>query len=436
MPISKDALGMNARNFLYIRKYNPASAKRIADDKLETKKILLEHDIKTADLLASFYTRDDIRNFDWSLLPANGFTIKPARGYGGEGIMVIRSWEKDKGKKITGEEVSVRELESHLLDILEGAYSLQNLPDKAFIEERIRISPFFKKLTSLGIPDIRFIVFNKVPVMAMTRIPTEESQGKANLHQGAIGIGIDMRTGITTYAVYKDRPIGHIPGTKTKTRGIKIPQWNELLLLASRVQDASGLGYVGVDIVFDLHKGPLLLETNARPGLAVQIANRASQRERLERVEHMHIPDCERGVEVAKSLFAEAFSAKVQVTPKVLGVIEPVTLKNGDQEISVEAKLDTGAYRTSIDEKLVKDLDLKESTQKVAVMSAHGGSTRPLVNLTFELAGKKITTVASFTDRSRLRYPMIVGRKDLKGFLVNPEQAPDEEDESEKKNEE
>ena len=251
MALSKEPLGMNARNFLYIRKNNPPSAKRVADDKLETKRVLIENGLSTSELFAAFYTREEIRSFDWNSLPEDGFTLKPARGYGGGGIMVVKSWDHYKGKLITGEEVDIRALESQLLDILEGAYSLQFLPDKAFIEERIRLHPFFKKVTNLGIPDIRLIVYNKVPVMAMTRIPTGESGGKANLHQGAIGIGIDMRTGITTSAVYKDRVISQIPGSKTKTRGLKIPNWDELLLLSSRVQVASGLGYVGVDVGFD-----------------------------------------------------------------------------------------------------------------------------------------------------------------------------------------
>ncbi len=419
---------MNARNFLYIQKYNSSEAKRIADDKLETKKVLLEHDVNTTDLFASFYTREEIRNFDWNTLPADGFVIKPARGYGGGGILVMKEWNHYRGKTITGEEVTIRELESHLLDILEGAYSLQFLPDKAYIEERVRIHPFFKKLTNLGIPDIRFIVFNKVPVMSMIRIPTEESGGKANLHQGAIGIGIDMRTGITTHAVYKDRNVYTLPGTKLKIRGTKVPDWDELLRLAAQVQLASGLDYAGVDIVFDAKKGPVVLEINARPGLSIQIANKASLRERLERVEHMHVPNIERGTEVAKSLFAEPFSAKVQVSPKIISVIQKVTLKGPEEEMNVKAKLDTGAYRTSIDMELAKKLDLVKSLKKVPVTSASGESLRPVVSLTFEMAGKKITTLASIADRSKLRFPMIVGRKDLQGFLIDPKMNTEEEE--------
>jgi alpha-L-glutamate ligase-like protein len=419
MAVSKDILGMNARNFLYIRKYNKASAKRRADDKLATKNILLGRNIATPALLASFYERKDITDFTWDL-PKDGFVIKPARGYGGAGILPVRSWNGDEGETATGQPINRKELGQHILDILDGAYSLQYLPDKAFIEERILLHPFFKKLVPVGIPDIRIIVFQKVPVMAMLRLPTAESGGKANLHLGAVGIGIDIRTGITTYAVSKDKITEKIPDVAIKPRGIKIPDWESLLLLASRTEQAIRLGYAGVDIVFDSKKGPVVLEVNARPGLAIQLANMASLRTRLERIEGMTISTPERGVEVAKSLFAEEFSEKVSTSPKVLSVIQDVTLHGKNGKKTVQAKLDTGAFRSSIDEQLAKELGLAENQQKVFVRSASGERYRPTVSITFELAGKRISGIASTVDRSGLAYPMIVGRKDLKDFLIKP----------------
>lgn len=421
MAVSQDPLGMNARNFLYIRKYNPGYAKRIADDKLETKKILIENGLPTPDLIATFYNRDDIRNYKWNELPPFGFVIKPARGYGGEGILPIRKWDARIGKTTTGTAYTVKQLDSHIMDILEGAYSLQYLPDKAFIEERVNLSPFFKKLGSIGIADIRIIVFNHVPVMAMMRLPTEESGGKANLHLGALGIGIDIRTGITTNAILHDKRITMIPSTKIKTRGIKIPQWDDLLLIAAKTQAAIGLGYAGVDIVFDEKKGPEILEVNARPGLSIQNANLSSLRTRLERVENMSVPTPTRGVELAKSLFAAEFADKVRTGPIILSVIEPVSLKNGDETREITAKIDTGAYRTSIDAKLAHDMNLKEGDKQVITSSASGKNIRPTVHVTLELKGRKVSTIASVIDRSHMRYPMIVGRRDLKGFLVNPE---------------
>jgi len=420
MAVSKNVLGMNARNFLYIRRYNPPFAKRLADDKLETKKLLLNYTIATSKLLATFYNRKDILNFNWQL-PKEGFALKPARGYGGQGILIFKSWEQNIGVTLTGRTYTIKQLQSHLFDILDGAYSLQFLPDKAFIEEIIHPHPFFRKIALIGLPDIRIVVFNHVPVMSYMRLPTEESEGKANQTSGAIGVGIDLRTGITTYAtIHKTHYITYLPGTKIKAAGIKIPEWDSVLFLATKTQFISGLGYAGVDIVFDAKKGPLVLEVNARPGLSIQVSNKTSIRTRLERVENMDIQTPQRGIEVAKSLFAEEFSEKVASSEKTLTVIEPITLKYQGQTKTVDAKLDTGAFRSSIDEQLAKELGLPITKRKVYVKSASGQAYRPTVSLTFTLAGKKISTVVSVVDRSILRYPFIVGRKDLKGFLIRP----------------
>lgn len=433
MAVSRDILGMNARNFLYIRKYNSNEAKKIADDKLVAKNVLIQNGIKTPNLFTIFYDRDSIKNYDWKDLPARGFVIKPARGFAGAGILPIRKWENEIATTASGETYTIKQLESHILDILEGAYSLKFLPDNAFIEERLHPHPFFKKLTGVGIPDMRVIVFNKIPVMAMIRLSTQESHGKANLHQGAIGFGIDIRTGITTHAILYDQQISHIPNTKIKTRGIKIPHWEEILLLSSRTQVMSGLGYAGIDIVFDGQQGPMVLELNARPGLSIQNANKASLRSRLERVENIVVNTPERGVEIAKNLFAEGFSEKVSITPKILSIIQEVTFYRNGEPITIKAKLDTGAFRTSIDKKFAELLDLTILNEKVFVKSASGESFRPTAKASFLLGGKKINTVVSIGDRSNLKYPVIIGHRDMKDFLIKPvnEQPYDPEDDIE-----
>lgn len=430
MPVSRNILGMNARNFLYIRRYNTTAAIKIADDKLQMKNVLVQNGIRTPQMYSIFYDRDSIKNYDWSMLPTRGFVIKPARGYAGSGILPVKKWENEIATTVSGQEYTIKQLESHILDILEGAYSLKFLPDIAFIEDRIYPHPFFKKLTSYGIPDIRVIVFNKIPIMAMMRLSTEESHGKANLHQGAIGFGIDIRTGITTHAILYDQPILVIPNTKIKTRGIKIPYWEEVLQIATKTQEITGLGYAGIDIVFDGRQGPMVLEVNARPGLSIQNANRASLRSRLERVENMDTPTSERGVEIAKNLFTESFSDKVSISPKILTIIQEVTFYRNGEPITVKAKLDTGAFRTSIDRKFAELLDLKILEEKVYVQSASGDSFRPTAKASFILAGKKINTVVSIADRSNLKFPVIIGYRDLKDFLIKPQHdEPDNEEE-------
>lgn len=420
MPVSRDILGMNARNFLYIRKYNSNEAKKVADDKLLMKSVLIQNGIKTPNLLTIFYDRDTIMKYEWEDLPERGFVIKPARGYAGSGILPVKKWENSIATVANGQTYTTKQLESHILDILEGAYSLKYLPDNAFIEERLRPHPFFKKLTGFGIPDIRVIVFNGIPVMAMMRLSTEESQGKANLHQGAIGFGIDIRTGITTNAILYDQRITIIPNTKIKTRGIKIPDWEEVLLLAAKAQKITGLGYAGIDIVFDGNEGPMVLEVNARPGLSIQNANKDSLRSRLERVENIITPTAERGVEIAKNLFTEYFSEKVSISPKILTIIQNVTFYRSGEPITVKAKIDTGAFRTSIDRNFAELLGLQPLAEKVYVKSASGESFRSTTKVSFILGGKKINTVASIVDRSNLKYPIIVGHRDLKDFLIKP----------------
>jgi alpha-L-glutamate ligase-like protein len=428
MAISKSVLGMNARNFLFIRPFNKPSAKKNADDKLETKKILLENGIAIPSLIATFYTRTSVREFDWEL-PANGFVIKPARGYGGSGIIAFKSWKNGVGITVSGEEYTIQQLESHMFNILDGAFSLQYLPDTAFIEELVAQSPFFKKIAPVGLADIRVIVFRHIPVMAMIRIPTQQSFGKANLHLGALAAGIDLATGITTNALSNTQLIYFIPDSKKKIAGIKLPHWDEILLLSAKTQAAIGLGFVGVDIVIDANKGPVVLEVNARPGLKIQNANLASLRTRLERIEDMDIPSPARGVALAQTLFAEKFSEKVSTSPQILPVIYPVTIRTKTATKEIKAKLDTGAYRSSIDEALAKELELPVTKDMVYITSASGNAHRPTTQLSFQIAGKKVTSQVSIVNRSHLKYPMIVGRIDLKGFLIRPDMGNEEDDE-------
>lgn len=420
MPVSKNILGMNARNFLFINKYNSNDAKKIADDKLETKRILAENGIPTPNLLQAFYSREALRSFDWSCLPEKGFVIKPARGYGGLGILPVRKFMNESAYINENLSYSIHQLESHVMDIFEGAYSLKFLPDIAFIEERIILHPFFKKYRDRGIPDIRIICFNAVPIMAMLRLPTTLSNGKANLHQGALGFGIDIRTGITTGAILYDQHVDFIPDTKIKTRGIRLPFWDDMLHLASTTQFAVGLGYAGIDIAFDRDRGPLILEVNARPGLSIQNANRTSLRSRLERVENMVVGNPERGVEIGKNLFTADFSEKIKISPTVLSINQEATIYYKDKSITTRAKMDTGAKRSSIDKRLLDEIGIPLTGEYVHISSASGSGYRPTANITVGIGGKKRTVVATVADRSHLTFPMLIGHQDMKGFLIKP----------------
>lgn len=52
--------------------------------------------------------------------------------------------------------------------------------------------------------------------------------------------------------------------------------------LASRCADITGLSYLRADIVLDRQRGPMILELNARPGLAIQVANGVGLRPRTD----------------------------------------------------------------------------------------------------------------------------------------------------------
>ncbi|OGV89791.1 hypothetical protein A2Z41_03350 [Microgenomates group bacterium RBG_19FT_COMBO_39_10] len=422
-------LGKNARNQVYLRS-NKKRGRRIADSKLLTKKILSKYNLPHPKLYAVFETIEDLNNFQWEKLPGN-FVIKPSRGLGGDGILVIKKKGKWAGEwyLMGDEKIDISQIRQHILDIFAGRFSLHNLPDKAFVEERIKIHPIFKKYTYRGTPDIRIIIFNKVPIMAMLRLPTPESRGKANLHQGAIGVGIDLATGITTYGFYNGRRIKFIPGTKKKINGLKLPFWEETLILAVKVQEVvPQLGFLGVDVILDKEKGPMILELNARPGLDIQNANLAPLRGRLTRIEGLKVEGAEKGVKIAQDLFAERFADKVLAKKgaKIVDVLEEVKIKAANQKtVSVLAKIDTGALRSSIDKRLAEELGLLTPENTIFTryyQSALGRKKeRKVIGLTFYLKGRRIKTSASVTRRIHLKTPFLVGLRDLMGFLVRPE---------------
>jgi len=280
---------MNARNLDFIRPGGSKRAKNLVDDKLRTKQMLKKAGLPVAKRIAVIRNRSQFYNFDWDSLPPS-FVLKPNRGLGGEGIMVTFG-QKKNGKWVLplDKDADVSDIQLRVSNILDGDYSITSTPDVAFFEERIKIHPTFKLYSYKGVPDVRIIVYNKVPIMAMLRLPTKGSNGKANLHAGGIGVGIDIKTGITTHALQRNKMIEVIPEKKFPIRGIQIPYWNQMLEIAIESQIASGLNYVGVDIAVDREHGPIILELNARPGLSIQVANLAPLKDRLLRVKGLKI---------------------------------------------------------------------------------------------------------------------------------------------------
>lgn len=422
-------LGLNARSQEFL-KYNGNAATRVADSKLVSARTMRVAGIPTPEVYAKFREPADIFKFDWGKLPG-AFALKPNRGYGGEGIIVVKKKDREGRGWITTQRnlVTPEDLKLQVLDILEGAYSLGSVPDTAFIQEYVGRHEAFRKFAYRGTPDIRVIVFNKVPVMAMLRLPTKDSGGRANLHQGALGVGVDIATGITTRAIWYGELITEKPGTSRKLHGIKIPHWTSVLLTAVNAQLASGLGYAGVDIVLHPEKGPMVLELNARPGLQIQLANMAGLRKRLDRVEDLEVRDADHGVKIAKALFAERFANRVAFNEgiKTINTWEKVRVVDSKgNKHEVVAKVDTGAWRSSLDREFANGLGLTKTENILwskKVKSGLGKENRQVINLSYYLAGSRVRTIASLANRSNLRTPMIIGRRDLVGYVVNPTQG-------------
>ncbi len=423
----RDILGINARSADYLR-HNLKGARKIADNKLLTKRMVSKAGIPHPKLLAKLKSRKEAEAYDWNKL-SGSFVIKPVSGLGGQGVLVVKKKLDDTEKWVLagGKLVGKSDMTLHALDIVEGRYSRNDLPDTAMVEERVKIHPKFHKLAVGGTPDVRVIVYNKVPVMAMLRLPTEESGGKANLHQGAIGLGIDMATGITTYGVCKDEPIRFFPDTDKKVNGIAVPEWGKIIKLAGETQNASKLKFLSVDFLIDKERGPMVLELNDQPGLSIQLANHAGLKKRLERVEGLEIESVEQGVNVARTLFASKFAGRVKRTLEgkvVVRNLETIqVMDNKKKKASALAKLDTGAYSTSIDKEFAEQLGLLSQNNVLwekEFKSSLGRERRKLIRLVFWLGNRKVVSRAGLSDRKHLRRKILIGRRDLKGFLVDP----------------
>ncbi|GIU16146.1 MULTISPECIES: alpha-L-glutamate ligase-like protein [unclassified Shewanella] len=299
-------LCMNKRNIDYIGRYNPRKYYKRVDDKLTTKQLALANNIAVPDLIGTVSEQHGIADIPAMVNDKDGFVIKPSKGSGGKGILVVTKVEHGRYYKPNGQEVTPSEVYRHVSNVLSGLFSLGGKPDVAIVEGLIQFDPVFDGYSYEGVPDIRLIIFKGFPIMGMLRLSTAASDGKANLHQGAVGVGVDIATGKGLHAVQFDQPIDLHPDTQKKLISIAVPQWDTLLHTASKAYEMSELGYLGTDMVLDKNKGPLLLELNARPGLAIQIANGRGILPNLRHVEKMgnHNMTVEERVAYAKIHFS------------------------------------------------------------------------------------------------------------------------------------
>jgi alpha-L-glutamate ligase-like protein len=284
-------LGLNERNSEFITRLNPRRLYPRVDDKALTKELALKAGMAVPELYGIISNQGEVREFVDIVGDRESFVIKPAQGSGGDGILVVtgRSQRRrDTYRLSSGVRISAAEIAHHISNIISGQYSLSGNPDKALIEYCVRFGSVFADVSYQGVPDIRVIVYRGYPTMAMVRLPTRASDGKANLHQGAVGAGVDMSLGETLTGVLGNDVVDEHPDTGVLVAGLQIPQWDFILETSARGFEVTGLGYLGVDMVIDRELGPMILEMNARPGLNIQIANCAGLANRLARVDEIH----------------------------------------------------------------------------------------------------------------------------------------------------
>ncbi len=279
-------LGMNDRNYSVISKCNKRSLYTLVDDKVKTKKLANSININTPKMIGIIEHQYQVKNILDIVKGYDTFVIKPAHGSGGKGVLVIKQYDGEKFYSASGDVLNYQDVYQHISNTLSGLFSLGGRYDVALIEEAVNFSDVFKNFSYHGVPDVRVIVYKGYPAMVMMRLATKESGGRANLHQGAVGVGLDVCSGKTLNAVMHNKPIFVHPDTGADLMKLKVPFWREHLIIGALAYDMAGLGYLGADIVLDKNRGPMMLEINARPGLAIQIANGRGLKNRLAEIEN------------------------------------------------------------------------------------------------------------------------------------------------------
>ncbi len=302
-------LGLNERNSELIMRLNPRRFYPRVDDKELTKQLAVAAGIPVPELYGVIGSQAQVRRFLGIVEGRDSFVVKPARGSGGDGIIVITGRSKrkvDSFRLANGLLITAAEIEHHISNIVGGQYSLSGNPDTALIEYCVHFDPLFAEVSYQGVPDIRVIVYRGYPAMSMVRLPTRNSDGKANLHKGAVGAGIDISSGRTLKGVLGNDVVDEHPDTGALIPGLYIPKWDFILQASARGSEVTGLGYVGVDMVIDKDLGPMILEMNARPGLNIQIANVAGLCHRLARIDEIFDPhaDAAERARIARREFA------------------------------------------------------------------------------------------------------------------------------------
>jgi len=306
---ARGILGINRRNIDLTTKWNKRRLYPLVDNKLRTKAMCLEAGIPVPRLLGKAEHHFEIEALIHRIDDLDDFVLKPARGAMGNGIVVITHRQSEGFIRSGGREMTMSDLKYHASGIISGLYALGGQADMAMVEERLIVHPELAQIAHDGVPDVRIIVYRGYPIMAMVRLPTRLSGGRANLHQGAVGVGADLSTGRMKAAILKNHPVTSHPDTGARLLGRTIPGFDRSLEIAVGAADETGLGYLGADVVVDANRGPVILEMNARPGLSIQLCNRSGLLPRTASIDRLNgaLPAVEDRIAVIREL-AEAWS--------------------------------------------------------------------------------------------------------------------------------
>jgi len=280
---NKNVIGINKRNIEFIYPNNHRKHFNLSDDKSICKTHLHKHKIPTTPTYVIIESLGGLQEKWLEASKHDTLAIKPARGRGGGGILILEkindsSWRTPSGKIHTKDTIF-----SHLANIVFGVYSFGS-QDKAIIEYCIVNHELFQNIYPNGIPDIRIIAYQNQLIMGMIRIPTDESDGKGNLHQGAIGVALDINTGKIGKGFNGKEYLSSHPDSGVKFEGSQVPHWDEILNIAVNTANSLPLKYLGLDIVIDHNLGPLIIEVNARPGIEIQNVNQIGILEQIEKI--------------------------------------------------------------------------------------------------------------------------------------------------------
>ncbi len=267
--LDQKIVGVNARNRILVYPNNKKEDFLLANDKAVTKIFLEKNNIPHPNTFAIIEKVGEINNKLDRLLKYEQLVIKPAKGKGGGGILVLDKEKEGVWKTPSGRKVSFRDIRTSIANIIFGIHSFGS-HDRAIVEYRINSHSFFNHIYSKGVPDIRVISYQRKIVNIMLRIPTDQSDGKANLHQGALGVSVELETGILKKAYNYKAYLSYHPDSKVKIAGLQIPFWQEIIEMSQKIANLSPLLFLGIDIAIDQEKGPLVLEINARPGIEIQ----------------------------------------------------------------------------------------------------------------------------------------------------------------------